>query len=104
MNHEAVSLATRDGGQCGTKGARPAHEALSRPPALANHRKAELPCARGADAALAVGATCHAKSDGEIIQLTQITADFIHWINPVTGSTGRMLRAYFLNFFTPLSQ
>lgn len=43
-----------------------------------------------------------AHADGEEIQITQVTRDFIHWINPVTGSTGRMLRAHFLNFFTPL--
>lgn len=45
-----------------------------------------------------------AASDGEEIRLTQVTTDFIHWINPVTGSTGRMLRCHFLNFFTLLSQ
>ncbi len=44
-----------------------------------------------------------AHSDGEKIQITQVTRDFIHWINPITGSHGRMLRAYFLNFFTPIS-
>lgn len=75
MNHEAASLASRDSGQ---------HQ--------------------GADAALAVGATCHAKGDGEIIELTQVTADFVFWLNPHTGSAGRMQRAHFLNFFTPISQ
>ena len=52
---------------------------------------------------LTVGTLCHAKSDAEEIRLTEVTADFIHWINPITGSTGRMLRAHFLNFFTPIS-
>lgn len=55
-------------------------------------------------ASLAVGATCHAKNDGETIELTQITADFIHWINPTNGSTGRMQRCHFLNFFTLISK
>ena len=45
-----------------------------------------------------------AHSDGEEIQITQVTRDFVHWINPVTDSTGRMLRAHFLNFFTPISE
>ena len=103
MNHEAVSLVTRDGGQCGTTGACFAHETLSRPAALAGHQKAEPPCVRGADASLAVGATCRAAGNGEIIQLTQVTADFVFWINPATGSTGRMQRAHFLNFFTLIS-
>lgn len=57
----------------------------------------------GAGRALAVGAVFVAASDREEIRLTQVTADFIHWINPVTGSTGRMLRCHFLTFFTPLS-
>ncbi len=104
MNHEAVSLVTRDGGQCGTAGARIAHETLSRPAALAVHRKAESPRVRGADASLAVGATCRAAGDGETIQLTQVTPDFVFWINPTNGSTGRMQRCHFLNFFTPISK
>lgn len=45
-----------------------------------------------------------AHADGEKIQLTKVTSDFIHWINPTTGGTGRMLRAHFLNFFTPISE
>jgi len=54
-----------------------------------------------ARSALAVGQHFVAASNGEPIQLTQVTRDFIHWINPTTGSTGRMLRAHFLNYFTP---
>ena len=104
MNHEAISLVTRDGSQCGTTGACFAHETLSRPPALAGHRKAESPRVRGAGAALAVGATCRAAGDEETIQLTQVTPDFVFCINPTNGSTGRMQRAHFLNFFTPISK
>lgn len=57
-----------------------------------------------ARSALAVGQHFVAASKGEQIQLTQVTRDFIHWINPTTGSTGRMLRAHFLNFFTLISE
>lgn len=52
--------------------------------------------------AFKVGQPFVASSTGEKIELTQISADFIHWINPKTGSTGRMMRRYFSNFFTPI--
>lgn len=50
---------------------------------------------------LAVGSHFMASPDGEKIQLTQVTADFVHWIAPTTGSTGRMMRRYFLDFYSP---
>lgn len=52
---------------------------------------------------LATGGAFMAHADGEKIQLTQVTPDFVFWINPITGSTGRMQRCHFLNFFTPIS-
>jgi hypothetical protein len=41
--------------------------------------------------------------DAEEIQITKIARDFVHWLNRGSQGHGRMLRAYFLNFFTPIS-
>lgn len=101
MNHENDLLDRRERGQCGHARSLPAHGSVSRrDPDAAAHRA--QPTRDGGDRApFATGGTFMAHADGENIQLTKVTRDFIHWINPTTGSTGRMLRCHFLNFFTP---
>lgn len=106
MRHETHRLDHADRQPVADHRGGAAHAAVSRHDALAGHEAAARPPQDvvGHGAALAVGRRCQALTDGETIQLTQVTRDFIHWINPQTGSTGRMMRCYFLNFFTPISQ
>lgn len=105
MIHETHSLDHCHRKQPRAYGGRSADAAVSRQDEMADHgpSQGQPTSLVGHGDALAVGQRCQAISDGETIQLSQVTRDFIHWINPTTGSTGRMLRAHFLNFFTPIS-
>lgn len=73
---------------------------LSRPDTVATAKADKSARSRCARSALAVGDSFMAATGGQKIQLTRVAPDFVHWINPATGSTGRMMRAYFLNFYT----
>jgi len=104
VNHENANL---DSPQCRADrhpGIDSHARIVSRTPTDAQAAGCESARHGGAGRALAVGTVFVAASDGEEIRLTQVTTDFIHWIYPTNGSTGRMLRCHFLNFFTPLSQ
>jgi len=104
MPHENDQLDSREcrsdrhAGALFTNGALPGRSADA---AAAGHQS---PRHGGARSAVKTGDAFMAHSDGEKIQITQASRDFIHWINPITGSQGRMLRAHFLNFFTPISE
>lgn len=100
MPHENGLLDTRERGPDGNAGALPAHGSLAGRDTDAAASGDQSPSARSA---IKPGDAFMAHSDGEKIQITQVTRDFIHWLNPITGSHGRMLRAYFLNYFTPVS-
>ena len=101
MPHENELLDSRQCRADRRAGALPAHGDLPGRGADAAAQRHQSPGDGGARSALEVGRTFLAYSDGEKIQLTKVTRDFVHWINPITGSHGRMLSAYFLNFFTP---
>lgn len=102
MTHENDSLDTGERRGAGHAGALPQTGHLSRSGADAAPGGHQPPSNDGARSAFEVGQPFMAASNGEKIELTQISADFIHWINPKTGSTGRMMRRYFSNFFTPV--
>ena len=101
MPHENELLDSRQCRADRRAGALPAHGNLPGRGADAAPPRHQSPGDGGAGSALEVGSTFLAYSDGETIQITSVTRDFVHWINPITGSHGRMLKAYFLNFFTP---
>jgi hypothetical protein len=103
MPHENDLLDSRECRPDRHAGALPAHGTLPGRAADAAAQDHQSPRDGGARSALETGGAFLAHSDGEEIQITQVTRDFVHWINPVTDSTGRMLRAHFLNFFTPIS-
>jgi hypothetical protein len=48
-----------------------------------------------------VGDKCTARDGTETVQITRVERDFIHWIDASNGSTGRMMRCYFYNFYQP---
>jgi len=49
-----------------------------------------------------VGDKCTAIGGRETVQITRVERDFIHWIDASNGSTGRMMRCYFFNFYQPV--
>ena len=104
MPHENDQLDSRKCRPDRHTGTLPAYGALPGSSADAAAAGHQSPRHGGARSAVATGDAFMAHSDGEKIQITQVTRDFIHWINPITGSQGRMLRAHFLNFFTRISE
>ncbi len=102
MPHENELLDSRQCRADRRAGALPAHGDLPGRGADAAARD-QSPGDGGARSAREVGRTFLAHADGETIQITSVTRDFVQWINPITGSHGRMLKAYFLNFFTHIS-
>ncbi len=79
----------------------PADGSLPRPGGNAAPDREKQTRDGGGRSPFVTGAVFVADSNSETVQLTQVTAHFIHWINPKNGSTGRMMRRHFLNFFTP---
>ena len=82
---------------------RAADGAVSGPHSAAQARE-QKPARDGSDRpAFAVGSVCRGLDAAEI-QITRIDRDFVHWLNRFSQGHGRMLKAHFLNFFTPVSQ
>ena len=102
MSHENDSLDSGERGGVGSARALLSAGSLPRCHPDAAPQGGEQTSDDRARSAFEVGQPFVASSTGEKIELTQISADFIHWINPKTGSTGRMMRRYFSNFFTPV--
>lgn len=100
MPHEDESLDFYERCADARERARAAHGTVSR-----THSDAAGPPHRRPDVArdrpsFAVGDVCRGLDTEEIL-ITRIDRDFVHWL--CRASHGRMLKAHFLNFFTPIS-
>lgn len=100
--HENVHLVEFERGGARSAAALPAGRDLPRQRADAAADREKSAGHGGAVCPLVTGTAFVAHTDGEEVQLTHVSADFVHWINATSGSTGRMMRRYFLNFFSPL--